>query len=177
MSLQATFSQLTSEVEEHTLALAPAEVLISEFAKGRMILLVDPHGGGQGDLIIPAQMATPDAINFMATHGRGLVCLALTQARAEELNLEFMVRRNAARNRTAFTKSIEARHGITTGISARDRARTISTAIDPSKGPADIVSPGHIFPSLLAKAGFWYAQGIRRLRLIWRALRVSFQQQ
>jgi 3,4-dihydroxy 2-butanone 4-phosphate synthase/GTP cyclohydrolase II len=106
----------------------------------------------EGDLIIPAQMATPDAINFMAKHGRGLICLALTQGRAHELGLEAMVRRNASRNRTAFTQSIEAREGITTGISAHDRARTIATAIDPTKGPGDIVSPGHVFP-LVAREG------------------------
>ncbi|MCU0733475.1 MAG: 3,4-dihydroxy-2-butanone-4-phosphate synthase [Hyphomonas sp.] len=132
--------------------LASADELIAEFAKGRMIVLIDRHKEGQGDLVIPAQMATPDAVNFMATHGRGLICLALTQTRAEELKLEFVVRHNSARNRTDFAKSIEASTGITTGISARDRARTIATAIDPSKGPGDIVSPGHMFP-LVARPG------------------------
>jgi 3,4-dihydroxy 2-butanone 4-phosphate synthase/GTP cyclohydrolase II len=88
----------------------------------------------------------------MAKHGRGLICLALTQARALDLNLDFMVRTNASRNRTAFTQSIEAREGITTGISAHDRARTVATAIDPTKGAGDIVSPGHVFP-LIARDG------------------------
>ena len=97
-------------------------------------------------------MATPDAINFMARFGRGLVCLSLTQQRAHELGLEAMVRRNDSRNRTAFTQSIEAREGISTGISAHDRARTIATAIDATKGAADIVSPGHVFP-LIAREG------------------------
>ncbi len=120
---------------------------------GRMVVLVDAEEReNEGDLIIPAQMATPDAINFMAKHGRGLICLALTPARAHELGLEAMVRRNDSRNRTAFTQSIEAREGISTGISAHDRARTIATAIDPTKGAADIVSPGHVFP-LVAREG------------------------
>jgi 3,4-dihydroxy 2-butanone 4-phosphate synthase/GTP cyclohydrolase II len=97
-------------------------------------------------------MATPDAINFMAKHGRGLICLSLTQQRADQLRLEYMARQNEARNRTAFTVSIEAREGIATGISAHDRARTIATAIDPTKDYKDIVSPGHVFP-LIAREG------------------------
>jgi 3,4-dihydroxy 2-butanone 4-phosphate synthase/GTP cyclohydrolase II len=127
--------------------------ILEDVRNGRMVVLVDAEEReNEGDLIIPAQMATPDAINFMAKHGRGLICLALTQGRAHELGLEAMVRRNASRNRTAFTQSIEAREGITTGISAHDRARTIATAIDPTKGPGDIVSPGHVFP-LVAREG------------------------
>jgi 3,4-dihydroxy 2-butanone 4-phosphate synthase / GTP cyclohydrolase II len=127
--------------------------ILEDMRNGRMVVLVDAEEReNEGDLIIPAQMATPDAINFMAKHGRGLICLALTQARAHELGLEAMVRRNDSRNRTAFTQSIEAREGITTGISAHDRARTIATAIDPTKGANDIVSPGHVFP-LVARAG------------------------
>lgn len=127
--------------------------ILEEMRNGRMVVLVDAEDReNEGDLVIPAQMATPDAINFMAKHGRGLVCLALTQTRATELGLEFMVRTNASRNRTAFTQSIEAREGITTGISAHDRARTIATAIDPTKGAGDVVSPGHVFP-LIAREG------------------------
>ncbi len=127
--------------------------ILEEVRNGRMVVLVDAEEReNEGDLIVPAQMATPDAINFMAKHGRGLICLALTQARANELGLESMVRRNASRNRTAFTQSIEAREGISTGISAHDRARTIATAIDPTKESADIVSPGHVFP-LIAREG------------------------
>jgi 3,4-dihydroxy 2-butanone 4-phosphate synthase/GTP cyclohydrolase II len=103
-------------------------------------------------LIIPAQMATPDAINFMAKHGRGLVCLALTKERVEQLDLKLMSQANASRLQTAFTVSIEAREGVTTGISASDRARTVSVAIDPTKGREDIVSPGHVFP-LAARDG------------------------
>ena len=133
--------------------LSPIEEIIEEMQNGRMVILVDAEDReNEGDLIIPAQMATPDAINFMAKFGRGLICLALTQQRAQELKLEFMVRSNASRNRTAFTQSIEAREGISTGISAFDRARTIATAIDPTKGSTDIVSPGHVFP-LIAREG------------------------
>jgi 3,4-dihydroxy 2-butanone 4-phosphate synthase/GTP cyclohydrolase II len=116
------------------------------------ILVDDEDRENEGDLIIPAQMATPDAINFMATHGRGLICLALTPKRIEQLGLELMSRHNRSRLETAFTTSIEAKEGVTTGISAADRARTVSVAIDASKGPDDIVTPGHIFP-LVAKEG------------------------
>src|SRR6185437_13968555 len=133
--------------------LSPIEEVVEEMQNGRMVILVDAEDReNEGDLVVPAQMATPDAINFMAKHGRGLICLALTQARAHELQLDFMVRTNGSRNRTAFTQSIEAREGITTGISAFDRARTIATAIDPTKGASDIVSPGHVFP-LIAREG------------------------
>ena len=127
--------------------------ILEDMRNGRMVVLVDAEEReNEGDLVVPAQMATPDTINFMATHGRGLICLTLTQARAHELRLEAMVRRNASRNRTAFTQSIEAREGISTGISAHDRARTIATAIDPTKSATDIVSPGHVFP-LVARDG------------------------
>jgi len=127
--------------------------ILEDMRNGRMVVLVDAEDReNEGDLVIPAQMATPDAVNFMAKHGRGLVCLALTSARAGELGLENMVRSNASRLRTAFTQSIEARVGITTGISAHDRARTIATAIDPGKTADDIVSPGHVFP-LVAREG------------------------
>jgi 3,4-dihydroxy 2-butanone 4-phosphate synthase/GTP cyclohydrolase II len=128
--------------------------ILEDVRNGRMVVLVDAEEReNEGDLIVPAQMATPDAINFMAKHGRGLVCLALTQARAHELGLEAMVRRNDSHNRTAFTQSIEAREGVSTGISAHDRARTIATAIDPTKGAGDIVSPGHVFPLIARKGG------------------------
>ncbi|MFN3526930.1 MAG: 3,4-dihydroxy-2-butanone-4-phosphate synthase, partial [Paracoccus sp. (in: a-proteobacteria)] len=114
---------------------------------GRMFILVDHEDReNEGDLVIPAQMATPDAINFMATHGRGLICLSMTGARIEALGLGLMSPRNSSRHETAFTMSIEAREGVTTGISAHDRARTISVAIDPAKSAADIATPGHIFP-------------------------------
>jgi 3,4-dihydroxy 2-butanone 4-phosphate synthase/GTP cyclohydrolase II len=133
--------------------LSPIAEIIEELRNGRMIILVDAEDReNEGDLVIAAQMATPDSINFMAKHGRGLVCLSLTPQRAEQLRLEYMARKNESRNRTAFTVSIEAREGIDTGISAHDRARTIATAIDPTKDHNDIVSPGHVFP-LIARQG------------------------
>ncbi len=145
--------QATAATLKPASAVSPTPEIVEELQNGRMVVLVDAEDReNEGDLVIAAQMATPDAINFMAKFGRGLICLALTPARAEELGLEMMVRNNASRNRTAFTQSIEAREGISTGISAHDRARTISTAIDPTKGAADIVSPGHVFP-LIARDG------------------------
>src|SRR5689334_23557097 len=129
------------------------EEVINEARNGRMFILVDDEDReNEGDLIIPGQMATPDAINFMARHGRGLICLALTKDRAEQLGLEPMARNNLSRNETAFTVSIEARDGISTGISAADRARTVAVAIDASNDADAIVSPGHVFP-LVAKPG------------------------
>jgi len=134
-------------------ALVPIEEIIDEARNGRMYILVDDEDReNEGDLIIPAQMATPDAINFMATHGRGLICLAMTKARVDQLGLELMSRSNGTRHETAFTVSIEAREGVTTGISAGDRARTVAVAIDAGKGKADIVTPGHVFP-LVARDG------------------------
>lgn len=133
--------------------LSPIEDVIEDARNGRMVVLVDAEDReNEGDLIIPAQMATPDAINFMAKNGRGLICMTLESERARQLNLEFMTPRNQSRHETAFTISIEAREGISTGISAHDRARTVSVAIDPTKDHNDIVSPGHIFP-LVAKDG------------------------
>jgi 3,4-dihydroxy 2-butanone 4-phosphate synthase/GTP cyclohydrolase II len=133
--------------------LVGTEAIINEARNGRMFILVDDEGReNEGDLVVPAQMATPDAINFMARHGRGLICLALTKERADQLGLEPMTRTNRSRNETAFTVSIEAREGITTGISAADRARTVAVAIDAANGPDAIVSPGHVFP-LVARPG------------------------
>ena len=130
-----------------------AEEIIDEARNGRMFVLVDDEDRqNEGDLVIPAQMATPDAINFMAKHGRGLICLALTPERVEELGLNLMESRNTSRLETAFTVSIEAKEGVTTGISAADRARTVLTAIDPSKDGDDIQTPGHVFP-LQAREG------------------------
>jgi 3,4-dihydroxy 2-butanone 4-phosphate synthase/GTP cyclohydrolase II len=133
--------------------MASAEQIIDEARNGRMFILVDDEDReNEGDLVIPAQMATPQAINFMARHGRGLICLALSKARVDQLALQPMSRDNGTRHETAFTISIEAREGVTTGISAADRARTISVAIDASKGREDIVTPGHVFP-LTARDG------------------------
>ena len=129
------------------------EEIIDEARNGRMFILVDDEDReNEGDLVIPAQMATPDAINFMATHGRGLICLALTRQRIEQLQLPMMSAKNRTRHETAFTVSIEAASGVTTGISASDRARTISVAIDAQRSAGDIVTPGHVFP-LAARDG------------------------
>ncbi|MES2753721.1 MAG: 3,4-dihydroxy-2-butanone-4-phosphate synthase [Pseudomonadota bacterium] len=133
--------------------LSSPEEIVDEARNGRMFILVDDEDReNEGDLVIPAQMATPDAINFMAKFGRGLICLAMTRERIETLGLEPMSRHNGTRHETAFTVSIEAREGVTTGISAADRARTIAVAVDASKGRAEIVTPGHIFP-LIARDG------------------------
>ena len=133
--------------------LVGAEAIIDEARNGRMFILVDDDDReNEGDLVIPAQMATPDAINFMARHGRGLICLALTRDRADALQLAPMARDNRTRMETAFTVSIEAKEGVTTGISAADRARTIAVAIDAANGPDALVSPGHVFP-LVARPG------------------------
>lgn len=129
------------------------EEIIEEARNGRMFILTDDEGReNEGDLIFPAQMVTPEVVNFMAKHGRGLICLAMDRQRIEALGLPQMVQTNEARMQTAFTVTIEARDGIETGISAADRARTIAVAVDPTKGKNDIVSPGHVFP-LLAKDG------------------------
>ncbi|MDG1078076.1 MAG: 3,4-dihydroxy-2-butanone-4-phosphate synthase [Planktotalea sp.] len=128
-------------------AISSAQEIIEDARNGRMFILVDHEDReNEGDLVIPAQMATPEAINFMATHGRGLICLALPGERIEALGLELMSTNNSSRHETAFTISIEAREGVTTGISAHDRARTVAVAIDAGKGAADIATPGHVFP-------------------------------
>src|SRR5271170_4060801 len=133
--------------------LSSIEDLIEEARNGRMFILVDAEDReNEGDLVIPAQMCTPQAVNFMAKYGRGLICLALTSERASALQIPMMTQFNGTPNQTAFTVSIEAKEGISTGISAHDRAHTISVAIDPTKGPADIVMPGHVFP-LVARHG------------------------
>jgi 3,4-dihydroxy 2-butanone 4-phosphate synthase/GTP cyclohydrolase II len=121
--------------------------IIDDARNGRMFILVDDEEReNEGDLVIPAQMATPEAINFMAKFGRGLICLSMTRERLQDLEIPLIPQRNVSRHQTAFTVSIEALEGVTTGISASDRARTISVAIDPYKTANDIVSPGHIFP-------------------------------
>jgi 3,4-dihydroxy 2-butanone 4-phosphate synthase / GTP cyclohydrolase II len=133
--------------------LSSIEELIEDARNGRMFILVDDeHRENEGDLVIPAQFATPDAVNFMARHARGLICLALTPQRVEQLGLGLMSSNNGTRHQTAFTVSIEAKEGVTTGISAQDRARTIAVAINPESGRDDIVTPGHIFP-LMARGG------------------------
>jgi 3,4-dihydroxy 2-butanone 4-phosphate synthase/GTP cyclohydrolase II len=133
--------------------LSSAEDLIEEARNGRMFILVDDEDReNEGDLIVPAQFATPDAINFMARHARGLICLALSQKQVERLGLPLMSQQNGTRHQTAFTVSIEAREGVTTGISAADRAKTIAVAIRSESTRDDITTPGHVFP-LLAREG------------------------
>ncbi|KIN63890.1 3,4-dihydroxy-2-butanone 4-phosphate synthase [Sulfitobacter noctilucicola] len=128
-------------------AISPIEEIIEEARNGRLVILVDHEDReNEGDLYIPAEKCKPDAVNFMATHGRGLICLTLTSDRVDALGLPPMARANSMRHETAFTVSIEAREGVTTGISAYDRATTIAVAIDPEKGAQDLASPGHIFP-------------------------------
>jgi len=133
--------------------LSSIEDIVEDARNGRIFVLVDDEDReNEGDLVIPAQMATPTAIAFMARYGRGLICLSMTQARVRQLGLPLMAQTNRSRHQTAFTVSIEAREGVTTGISASDRARTIAVAIDPSKGADDLSTPGHIFP-LVARDG------------------------
>jgi len=138
---------------DHSECIASVEEIIDEACNGRMFVIVDDENiESEGNLCIPAQMATPDTINFMATHARGLICLALTETRVEQLGLDLMSSPESTRADTAFTVSIEARDGVSTGISAADRARTVAVAIDANNGPNHIVTPGHVFP-LKARAG------------------------
>ena len=126
---------------------APVEEAIAEIRAGRMVVVVDsPDRENEGDLVMAAQHVTPEAINFMATHARGLICLSLTPERVEELGLEQMTPHNATPFGTAFTVAIEAREGVSTGISAADRAHTIQVAINPESAPGDLTQPGHVFP-------------------------------
>ncbi|KIC16156.1 3,4-dihydroxy-2-butanone-4-phosphate synthase [Leisingera sp. ANG-DT] len=135
-------------------AISPIEEIIEEARQGRMFILVDHEDReNEGDLVIPAQHADAAAINFMATHGRGLICLTMPAERIEELGLPMMALHNSSRHETAFTVSIEAREGVSTGISAADRALTVATAIDPEKTAADIATPGHVFPLRARRGG------------------------
>ena len=146
---------MSTEVRTTTFSdfISPTEELLEEARRGRMFILVDDEDReNEGDLVIPAQFATPDAVNFMARHARGLICLAMTRHRVEQLGLPLMAQSNGTRHQTAFTVSIEARDGVTTGISAADRARTVAVAINPEMGREHIVTPGHVFP-LVAREG------------------------
>jgi 3,4-dihydroxy 2-butanone 4-phosphate synthase/GTP cyclohydrolase II len=137
----------------HSKDLASIETILDDARNGRMFILVDDEDReNEGDLVCPAQLTTPDDINFMAKYGRGLICLALSKERVDQLGLNLMSPRNGTRHETAFTVSIEAKEGVTTGISAADRARTIHVAMDPAQGPEAIVTPGHVFP-LVARSG------------------------
>lgn len=148
MNKESTLYEKPGPVEqEWGDAISSIEEIIDDARNGRMFILVDHEDReNEGDLVIPAQMATPDAINFMATHGRGLICLSLPGERIDALGLPLMASQNSSRHETAFTVSIEAREGVTTGISAADRARTVAVAIDHTKVAADIATPGHVFP-------------------------------
>src|SRR5205814_123276 len=151
-SLRDTIRQQMDTATRAT-AFAPVEEAIDDIRHGRLVVVVDAADReNEGDLTIAAQFATPEAINFMATHGRGLICLCLTEERCDELSLRPMTERNETPFGTAFTISIEAREGISTGISAPDRSRTIQVAIDPSRDAGDLVQPGHVSP-LRARAG------------------------
>ena len=150
---------MTSQIAETAIRtsfaefISPTEELLEEARRGRMFILVDDEDReNEGDLVIPAQFATPDAINFMARYARGLICLSMTRARVDQLGLPLMAQSNGTRHQTAFTVSIEARDGVTTGISAADRARTVAVAINPELGREHIVTPGHVFP-LVAREG------------------------
>ena len=141
-------------IENNEIIISKIEEIIDDAKNGKMFILVDDEDReNEGDLVIPAQFATSEQINFMAKYGRGLICLALSSQRVEELNLPLMAQNNKSRNRTAFTISIEAKEGVTTGISAYDRSHTIQSAIDPSKSASDIVSPGHVFPLVSRDGG------------------------
>ena len=147
-------NSITDLSEATDITLSSIEEVIEEAKAGRIFILVDDENReNEGDLCIPAENATPEAINFMAKHARGLICLAMQRSRVEQLGLPLMSQNNATRLETAFTVSIEAREGVTTGISAHDRARTISVAIDPGKTREDIVSPGHVFPLVARDRG------------------------
>ncbi|RAU22512.1 3,4-dihydroxy-2-butanone-4-phosphate synthase [Paramagnetospirillum kuznetsovii] len=151
--LRAFWKGIRPVVSEYHQYLSSIEDIIEEARQGRMFILVDDEDReNEGDLVIPAEMASPEAVNFMARYGRGLICLTLTRARVEDLGLTLMSTDNGTRMQTAFTVSIEAREGVTTGISAADRSRTVQVAIDPAKGRHDIVTPGHVFP-LVARDG------------------------
>src|SRR4051794_2712800 len=142
-----------SEQEAPTRTFAPIEEALEEIRRGRMVVVCDDESReNEGDLTMAAQFATPEAINFMAKEARGLICLALTPERCDELELDLMAAKNESPFQTAFTVSVEAREGVTTGISAADRARTIQVAMDPHSKPRDLVQPGHVFP-LKAKDG------------------------
>jgi 3,4-dihydroxy 2-butanone 4-phosphate synthase/GTP cyclohydrolase II len=151
--LRGCCKRINALVSEYHQYLSSIEDIIEEARQGRMFILVDDEDReNEGDLVIPAQMATPEAVNFMARFGRGLICLTLARSRIEELGLKLMSTDNGTRMQTAFTVSIEAREGVTTGISAADRSQTVQVAIDPTKTRHDIVSPGHVFP-LAARDG------------------------
>ena len=146
-------------------AISSIEEIIEDARQGKMFILVDHEDReNEGDLVMPAEKVTPETVNFMATYGRGLICLALTSDRLDSLGLPLMAASNSSRHETAFTVSIEAREGVTTGISAYDRAKTINVAINPNSGAQDIATPGHVFPLRARNGEFWSGQDTQRRR-------------
>ncbi len=140
--------------KSHTSTLNSAKEIIDDIARGKMVILMDDEDReNEGDLIIAASKVTAEDINFMARYGRGLICLTLTQERCEQLRLPLMVHKNGARFSTNFTLSIDAATGVTTGISAADRARTVQVAVADDAKPEDLVQPGHIFPIMAQPGG------------------------
>ncbi|MDP3032645.1 MAG: 3,4-dihydroxy-2-butanone-4-phosphate synthase, partial [Rhodocyclaceae bacterium] len=136
------------------MTISPVLEIVADMRAGRMVILVDEEDReNEGDLVLAAEHVTPEAINFMAKFGRGLICLTLTESRCLQLDLPLMVKDNKAQHGTAFTMSIEATEGVTTGISAQDRSRTVQAAVAKNATPADIVQPGHIFPLRAQKGG------------------------
>jgi len=158
---------------ERSVARSPFDTVehaLDDLREGRMVIVCDgEERENEGDLVLAAQFATPEAINFMAGEARGLICLALSAERCDELGLPPMTRRNESSFETAFTVSIESREGVTTGISAHDRARTVQTAIDPERGAEDLVKPGHVFPLRARPGASWSGPAIPRPRSTWRA--------
>ena len=141
-------------------AISPVHEIVADLRAGKMIILVDEEDReNEGDLVLAADHVSAEAINFMAKHGRGLICLTLTKERCQQLNLPLMVRENGTALGTNFTVSIEAASGVTTGISAADRARTIQAAVAPTAKPADLVQPGHVFPSMAQPGGVLIRSG------------------
>ncbi len=166
----STFSILQLNIYKYTggfwMGLNTIPEAIEDIKAGKMIIIVDDEGReNEGDLVIAAEKVTPEIINFMAKEARGLICLPLTRERVEELRIPMMVQDNTSRFSTAFTVSIEAKHGVTTGISVHDRAATIKAAIDPGTRPSDIARPGHVFPikarngGVLVRAGHGPSSG------------------
>jgi 3,4-dihydroxy 2-butanone 4-phosphate synthase / GTP cyclohydrolase II len=171
--------QVIKRREDRPRPCARVEDAIAAIRAGKMVIVVDDEDReNEGDLTIAAEKITPEAINFMARHGRGLICLAMVPERLDELEIPLMVSQNSSRFETAFCVSIEARNGTTTGISAADRATTVLVAIDPRTKPSDLVRPGHIFPLRARSAGVLERAGqteaaVDLARLAWSPLASS----
>ena len=150
------------------------EDIIKDASQGKIFILIDDENReNEGDLCVLGDFVNPHVINFMATHGRGLICLAITKQQSDKLGLSLMERRNESRYDTAFTQSIEATHGVTTGISASDRALTIKAAAAKDAKPSDLVQPGHIFPLELLKVVYLAEQDTQKLLVTWQSLQIK----